>query len=677
MLVVGIDVGGTHTDLYSIDDSSNDIRSAKAFTTPEDLTQGVLNSLAESNIDPADIDHFLHSSTTATNALIERTYPKTALITTEGFRDTIEIGHFHREHLYDPYQTKPEPLVPRRYRYTVPERVNADGEVTEELDEPAVADLAQKLADEGIETAAIGFNNSYVNSENEQRARELLQEHNEDLYVSISSEVSAKLGSVERFNTAIVNAALAPLLTDYYRRLEDCLIDAGFDGGLFIVKSSGGVMNVEAAKDQAETVVLSGPAAGARGAGFVGEALGQSNVIGMDMGGTSADISIIEEGEPLITTEYELWFDTRLTVPMIDVSTIGSGGGSIAWIDEGGSLRVGPQSAGADPGPACYPDGGDEPTITDANLLLGRLNADTYLSGDISLDEASSRSAMGSIANEFDFDKTEMAEAIIRIANENMAAAIREVTIERGRDPRDFVLVGFGGNGPMQSVDVAKSLSIPQVVIPSHPGVLSAMAETMMDIQYETEQTFYSPVASLHLGDLNGKYEQLEEQALESFEQENVDPQEVNFNRIAEMRYVGQTYEVDVPIPKGELEDEDIRTVAERFHENHETEYGVANEDFDIAFVNLRVQATAEYSDTSIPFFPVESEGAAPVSETRNVYINGSWDEKNIYKRTDLNPGHTIHGPAVVEEDLSTTLIDGNMTANVDEHRNIIVNIDS
>ncbi|PGF14170.1 hydantoinase [Natrinema sp. CBA1119] len=672
MSTIAVDVGGTHTDLYGWLSSENKTVQEKVPTTAGDPTEGVMNALQAANVDLTSVDTFMHGSTIATNAVIEGEYSATPFITTDGFRDLIEIGRYHREELYNPYQSKPEPLTSRRHRFTVPERIDEAGEITEPLDEQAVYDLAEQLHQNEVRSVAIGFVNSYVNPEHEQRVKEILEDTVDEIYVAISSEVSGKLGSVARFNSTIMNAALEPVMAGYLDTLDRKLTDEGFGGSFYVIRSDGGVAGTEKAKRQAESTILSGPAAGVKGSQAIGEAVDQPNVIGMDMGGTSTDISLIEDGEPLITTEYEVKFDIPLVKPMLDVTTIGSGGGSIAWIDDGGSLRVGPQSAGADPGPVCYDRGGTEPTITDVHLVLGRLDPETFLGGKRTLNEDAAYSAIEKLADQLGMDVLEAAEGILEIANENTAAAVRETTIERGQDPRDYYLIGFGGCGPMHAAEVAESLDVSSVVVPSASGVLSAVGGTMMDIRHNDDKTFYTPAEGVTPAELAAEFQELEEDIQSLFKEEGVDPAAVDVERVAEMRYVGQTYEVDVPVSDEDLSADSIDHLSEEFHERHEQEYGIASDEFPVTFVNLRAVGSKETASQEFRS-PSITDTETADGDTRKVYFDSEWHETSIYPRATLDQEMEIEGPAIVEGDHSTITLNPSMNASVDEHENVII----
>jgi len=672
MLTLAVDVGGTHTDLYGWNPVSSEKYSAKVPTTPNDLTEGVLNAISTAGVALKDVDRFMHSSTTTTNAVIEGTFPRTPFITTEGFRDQIEIGRYHREELYDPYQQKPDPLASRRDRYTVPERLDAQGTVIEELDERAVRNIATTLEAQGVRNVAVGFINSYQNPVHERRVKEILLEELDDLYVALSAETTRKLGTIPRFNTAIMNAALQPIISDYLDSLHTDLRAEGFEGVFNVIRSDGGVGTLDAIKQHAEATILSGPAAGVKGCEAVGHAVDESNVIGMDMGGTSTDVSLIDAGEPLVTTEYEIKFDIPIARPMLDVTTIGSGGGSIAWIDDGGSLRVGPRSAGADPGPVCYDYGGTSPTVTDANLVLGRLDPAKFLGGTQELNVQAAEASIEELASELGLSPLQTAEGIIRIANENMAAAVRETTIGRGRDPRDYILVGFGGCGPMHASAVGDTLGIPTVVIPLESGVLSATGATIMKTKHSEDITVYEKTGAIDADSLTDQFESLEDSVLENFRSQGIPAKDVELNRISEMRYAGQTYEVDVPTPSRDLTQSDIEMLKEAFHERHETEYGVSTSDFEVSFVNLRVTGIEKRTADELPQVS-HAEHQSSIHDTKDVYFQGAWRETDVYYREGLTSGTTITGPAMIEGNESTITLNPSMDGTLDEYGNLII----
>jgi N-methylhydantoinase A len=491
---IGIDVGGTFTDLFAVNEQGRETRTAKVLSTKHRLVESVLGALKQTGIKPGEVAEIVHGSTTATNALIERSFPTAAMITTEGFRDTIEIGRQRRERLYDPYQVKERPLIPRRLRFALNERMSAQGEIVRPLDEKAARGVIGQALAQGAETIAVCFINAYVDGRHERQVRELIQEIAPKVRVAISSETRPQFRELGRFMTTVVRAVLLPVMAGYLQDLEQELAKWGFKGSLLIIKSNGGVMGVASAIERPEELIESGPAGGVAYASALSRSTREAaKVIHTDMGGTSFDVAVVEDGEGLITNSYELRWEMPIITPMLDIRSIGAGGGSIAWIDEGGSLRVGPRSAGSDPGPACYGKGAKDATVTDANLLLGRL--EPTLGGKMVLDREAAHRAVAEIGKYVGLEPIAAAEGIVSICTENMAQAIRLALAERGRDPRDFALASSGGAGAMHACWIARSLGIPTVIVPAYAGVASAYGATRMDLRHDLERFFYSPVA--------------------------------------------------------------------------------------------------------------------------------------------------------------------------------------
>ncbi|MEN9726576.1 MAG: hypothetical protein RL434_942, partial [Pseudomonadota bacterium] len=499
---VGIDVGGTFTDLFAWNEADGRQVSSKVLTTRPDRSLGVLNALEAAGIACAGISYLMHGTTTATNALLERNYPDPAMVTTEGFRDTIEIGRQHREFLYDPYQVKPRPIIKRRYRYTINERTNVAGETVRELNEADAREIARKIKAHGIKSVAVAFINSYKNGAHECAMRDIIQQEAPGTAVVLSHETRPVFREHGRFTTTAIRAAMIPVMEDYFERLENALKSRGFKGSLLILKSSGGITGVDYARQHPEELIESGPAGGVAYAAYLSKLLGQfPNIIHTDVGGTSFDVSIVENGKGLITRDHEIEWEIPCIVPMLDIHSVGAGGGSIGWMDEGGSLRAGPRSAGSSPGPVCYGLGGTEPAITDANLLLGRI--EPTLGGKMQLDKAGAEAAMERLAAQIGLSTIETADGLIRIACENMAQAVKKVLVSRGRDPRDFILASFGGAGAMHACFVAESMNIPKVIMPIHAGVASAFGATAMDLRQDLEAFYFSPVADADLDTVN------------------------------------------------------------------------------------------------------------------------------------------------------------------------------
>jgi N-methylhydantoinase A len=669
---VGIDVGGTFTDLFAWEEETGQSVTAKVLTTKYDRALGVLHAIEQAKLPLSQIATLIHGSTTATNALIERSFPPAAMITTEGFRDTIEIGRQRRERLYDPYQSKPRPIIPRRYRFTVPGRMSAQGEELAPLDEESVRRVADRIAELELGSVAVAFINAYANATHEERVGEILRQRLPQAYIALSSDTRPKFRELGRFTTTAIRAVLLPVMSVYFTRLESTLRERGFTGSLSIIKSNGGMMGVELAKQRPEELIESGPAGGVAYASYLSGRTGFPRVIHTDMGGTSFDASIVEDGHGLITHEYELEWEVPVITPMLDIRSVGAGGGSIAWIDAGGSLRVGPQSAGADPGPACYSRGGTEATVTDANLLLGRL--EPTLGGKFPLDRAAAEVAVERVAQQVNLDVLRAAEGIIQITCENMAQAIKMVLIDRGRDPRDFVLVSFGGAGPMHACFIARALSIPQVVVPAYAGVASAFGATAMDVRHDLEAFFYAPVEGTDLGRLNSLYAQLEEQGRQLLAQEATPQGQVSVSRGAQMRYVGQSYEVETPVPDGQLMAASLPQIVQNFHHEHEREYGVASEQFVPAFVSLGVTVIGQ--NEKPPIVQVNTAiGKDPRKGERRVYFAGHWLPTPVYDGESLTQGFTLRGPAIVEYAHACAVLPPDTTAVVDGLDNLVISV--
>lgn len=667
---VGVDVGGTFTDLFGWNAESDRRVTAKVLTTRSDRSLGVLRAIDEAGIPFEEISQLVHGTTTATNSVLERSYPDAAMVTTEGFRDTIEIGRQHREHLYDPYQTKPRPIVKRRFRFPIAERMSRSGQVVRPLDEEQAHAVARRIAAAGLQSVAVAFINSYGNGAHERRMREILREHAPGVFVVLSSETRPVFREHGRFVTTAIRAAIMPVMVDYLDRLTEGLAKKGFKGGLLILKSSGGVMGVGLAKDRPEELLESGPAGGVAYAAHLCKTAGFSKVVHTDMGGTSFDASIVEDGEGLLTRSYELEWEVPLITPMLDIHSVGAGGGSIGWLDPGGSLRVGPRSAGSEPGPACYGRGGTEPTITDANLLLGRL--EPSLGQKFELDPDAAERAVSQLASRIGLSVLETAEGMIRITCENMARAVSGVVLARGRDPRDFVLASFGGAGPMHAAFVAGAMNIPQLIVPTYAGVASAFGATAMDLRHDVETFLYAPTGQVELERLNEGYSELERRARSLLAQDGVDERAMEFVRTAQMRYVGQTYEVETPIPSGVLDAEALRRITGDFHRQHALEYGVSSDVFEPAFVSLGVTGIGRMPEPP-PAEPRARREGDGRKGGRKVYFDGRWLDTPVYSGEELPAGQRIPGPAIIEYPDTCAVIPPGSSAEVDAHDNLVV----
>ena len=669
---VGIDVGGTFTDLFAWEEESRRELSAKVLTTTADRSIGVLNAIKDAGIVPSEISHLMHGTTTATNALIQRSYPKVAMITTEGFRDTIEIGRQHRAHLYDPYQTKPKPIIKRRYRYTLPERIDVNGAVYRPLVREQAIEIAEKIKQNDIKSVAIAFINAYVSDRHEQEMRSIIEEYCPDVYAVTSADTRPVFREHGRFTTTAIRAALIPVMEDYFDRLESGLKSVGFVGSLLVLKSSGGITGVDYAKQHPEELIESGPAGGVAYAVYLSRLLGDCpNIVHTDVGGTSFDVSIVENSKGLVTRDHEIEWEVPVIVPMLDIHSVGAGGGSIGWVDEGGSLRVGPQSAGATPGPVCYGSGGTEPTITDANLLLGRI--EPSLGGKMNLDKAAAEQAMERLAEKFGLSTLETAAGMIRIGCENMAQAVKKVLVARGRDPRDFILASFGGAGAMHACFVADSMNIPRIIVPREAGVASAFGATAMDLRQDLEAFYYSPVKDADFDEVNRIYSRLEQQATDLLRKDGVASADIEITRSAQMRYVGQTYEVETPIPGTDLSKSDMPGIIDTFHKQHEMEYGVSSDVFAPSIVSFGVTATGKTTPPPASIFSSSSKNA--VKDNRMVYFDGEWRDSNVYDGHALKAATAIDGPCIVEYEHACAVLPPNAAAVVDQYGNLIIDL--
>ncbi len=675
---LGVDVGGTFTDLALYDTETNQLEFAKTPSTPVNQALGVAAGIRElmerHAVSPDRIDFFIHGTTVATNTLLERTGAKTALVVTAGFRDILQIGRQDRPDLYDWRIRRPDPLVPRHLRFEAQERVVHTGDVLKPMETGTLDDIVERVKNSGVDAVAVCLLHSYANPAHEQAIGDAIRRELPGIPVSLSYEILPEFKEYERMSTTTINAYVAPVMERYLRRLEESVTGAGLNSDLYIMQSNGGTMGVETAIERPVHTILSGPAAGVIGAVAIAQQAGESNSISIDMGGTSFDVSLSYRGEVRRTQESEL---ERLPVkvPMVDIHTLGAGGGSIAWIDPGGALRVGPQSAGAEPGPACYGNGGAEATVTDANLVLGRLGATSLLGGTMTLDEELARSVISErIAKPLGLSVEEAAEGIVQVVNASMVKGIRVVSVSKGYDPREFCLVAFGGAGPVHASELAVEMDIPTVLVPVAPGVTSALGLLMADLRHDFAQTVLRPGSELSPTEITSWYEQLEIQALEQMSREGVMPDDVSLIRAADARYVGQGYELEVIVGPGKLEQGDVEQMVERFHDAHVRNYGYASHNNPVEVVNLKVTALASMPR---PDLLSDSQGGGDPSRARigerNVYFRNERKATRIYDRSGLLPGDAIEGPAIVEQLDSTTVVWEGQTATVDNFLNLVI----
>ena len=650
---VAVDVGGTFTDVVLIADGT--LTTKKVPTTERDQSEGVLSGIEaacdEAGINPAAIGQFRHAMTVATNALLEGDGTRTALVTTEGFGDVLEIGRQDRPALYDHTARKPEPLVPADRRFEVDERATTNG-IERGIDDDTLEGIVSDIEATDAESVAISFLHAYTHPENERRVADALRERT-DATVVASHETLAVFREYERTATTVADAYITPVIDRYLRRLETEAKESGLPVPR-VMQSNGGIADAATVRDNAVTTALSGPAAGVVGASLF-ELPAHEGIVTFDMGGTSSDVSLIRDGAIEETTEANVG-DHPVQVPMVDIETVGAGGGSIAWVDAGGALRVGPRSAGSDPGPACYARGGEEPTVTDANLVLGYLAGDTELGGSLTLDGGAAEDVLSGLATEAKLDDVvDAARGVYRVANATMARTIRSVTVERGHDPREFALVAFGGAGPMHAAALAERLDIGTVVVPRANGVLSALGLLAADEQHDTARTYKTALADADTEAIEAVYATLTDRVLG----ETTTPEAATVQRRADLRYSGQSHELTVEAP----DPFDAETVAERFGAVHERARGYRLDSEPLEVVTLRVTATVEGTSPDI-----SHEGSRNAQTgTREAYFEGNARETAVYDREALSVGQALTGPAILEGGESTVVLPPAWTASVDE----------
>lgn len=671
---VGIDVGGTFTDGIVYNEETREMKVIKVPSTPRNPEEGILNSVTQSGIPVSDISFFSHGSTVATNALITRNYPKTGAVFTKGFRDVHEIRRSDKPDIWDIYKDVAPPYVPRRDRLEVEERVDYAGNILTPLNQGEARRVAEIFKKRGMKAVAVCFINSYINPDHESEMKRILEEELPEVFICTSSETVSEIFEHERFSTAIQNACLGPVLKGYLERLEHKLRELGYSGDVLVLHSGGGVMTAAMAGDFAARVALSGPCAGASAMKYVAELCGYPSAVGLDMGGTSADISFMFEHD--LRTRYESYveFGYPIIFPSIEVISIGAGGGSIAWIDEGGSLRNGPQSAGADPGPACYLSGGTEPTNTDANLLLGRLGEE-LIGGAIRLNkEAATKAIQERIADRLGLDPIRAAMNIIRVANANMCDALRLVSIERGYDPRELALVAFGGAGPLHAAFLAQEVHIPTVIIPPYPGITSAMGCLIVPVRHDLAKNILVEAQKANLAGLEKELQAMEEEAHRRLEAEGIPLEKREIKRYLDMRYLGQWRSLAIACPSPV---ESLEVLTERFHQEHEREFAFMDKVKSIEIYGLRVVAIGDMIRPELPKGTVRGRLEDAWKGVRPVYFEATQDfiEANLYDRHRIPAGSVLKGPAIVDQVDTTTIIPPGLTARVDETLNILIDI--
>jgi N-methylhydantoinase A len=670
---VGIDVGGTNTDLLLMDTGSGEFTVAKVPTTPSDQSIGVLDGLREGGQTLSELAAIVHGTTIATNAVLERKGARVGLITTRGFRDVLELGRRTRPTNYGLLGTF-EALIDREFRVEISERLDARGRVVTPLDEDELRDGLAHLIASGAEAVVIHFLHSYANPVHEERAFEIAREVWPNDYITVSAQVLREVREFERGSTAAVNAYVQPVLSRYLGALSTRLRDGHFPHPLMIMQGNGGTMSAEVAARQPVQTVMSGPAAGAIAAARIGQQSGYANLIACDMGGTSFDVSVILGGKPAVSAEKDIAYGVPVRVPMVDIHTIGAGGGSIARVDAGGILRVGPESAGADPGPVCYGRGGTQPTVTDANLMLGRVDPGGFagLSSTGGLDAV--REALGrEIGVPLGMDAEQAASAILAVAVNQLASAIRLVSIEKGHDPRDFALFAFGGAGPLHAVTLARELSIPTVLVPRFPGITSALGCVLADLRHDYVHTVLRPLAQVQGQDADAIFAGQAAQGRETLKQERVPVDQVDVVHEADLLYRGQSHVFRVSVESPGFDAEDVAAaLSERYRERFE----IVLEDMTPVLANLRTTVIGRRPDPDLARFGAHSAEAAGPDRRRAAYFDSGNMDTPVWRREQLSPDSVVDGPAIIEQSDTTVVIDPGARARVDALGNLIINVD-
>jgi len=679
---ISIDVGGTFTDVILVDEQKGSFFYTKTPTTHHDLTQGVLNGIEEivrlAGTSMKKVDYLIHGTTIGTNAIVEGKGARVGLITTAGFEDVLEIRRVARpkEAAFDFGADNPPPLVPRYLRKGVTERINKDGNVLVPLDEDSVLKVIGMFKRQRVEAVVIALLFSFINPRHERRVAELCRESLPGIPVSLSSEICPEFREYERTCTTVMNGYLGPVIEKYMDNLLGRLKERYGDVTLHIMQSNGGTMTAEIAKTHSAHLINSGPAGGAIAAAFISRLTGNEMAVGADMGGTTFDISIIDKHLPKTTT----WGGVTnypIKLPMVDLKTIGAGGGSIAWVDEGGALHVGPQSAGSSPGPACYGWGGTLPTVSDANLVLGRLNPDYFLGGKLPLYPALARKAIQDhVAEKMGLTVEEAALGIIRIVNANMAKGISGNSVEKGYDLREFALVAMGGAAALHAAALAMELNMARVIAPTLCGNFSAVGLAVADIQHDYVRTFARKESHLVPGELLNVFLEMEEEGRKQLLEERVSKERIEIAWSADLRYEGQSWELNVPVQRTDTMDRAVlRSIAGTFHQLHRQVYSFSEPNGVVEFVNLRVRAMGKNPALALPreTAPVRPGNPQPKGK-RNVYFEQvGWQEIPIFERDAFAVGSRIPGPCIVEEQISTTLIPAGFAGTIDEFRNIII----
>jgi len=674
---IAVDIGGTFTDLVAVDDQGRIYRS-KSLTTPDDLARGIHDCLQGANIEVAGASFFVHGSTITINAVLERKGARTGLITTKGFRDVYEIGRGNRPEGYNLFFKRPVPLVPRDLRLEVDERLYATGEVLQRLKEDSATVAIDTLRAAGVESVAVCLLHAYANAEHERRLGDLLRAQFSECYVSLSHEILREFREYERTSTTVLNSYVGPIVRGYLVSLEGMLDGSGFRGTFRVMQSNGGVMSAETAKKMPVSMMESGPVAGVIAAARLGETLGCPHIISFDMGGTTAKSSLIKDFHPEVTSSYYVGGYVSghpMMLPVVDIVEVGNGGGSIAWIDAAGGLKVGPHSAGAAPGPACYGNGGTEPTVTDANLIAGRIDPEYFLGSGIRLQrDRAVQTITEKIGKPLGMSLEEAALGILTIANFNMSLSVRAVSVEKGYDPRDCVLVPSGGGGALHAMAIARELSVPRVIIPPMPAHFSALGMLVADLKHDYVQTFVRELAETNGMEISDAFSLLEKSATDTLREEGAKPEQILLRRFLDMRYRGQEYTLPVPITEDLRSLTDFSAIRSRFDQLHQEHYGHSAPKEPVMMVNLRLSALGR-SENSLPLVSLSREDDRGTRGRRPVIFESKPVECPIYLRSGFKSGDKLEGPAVIEEVGATILVYPGDKLQVNEFGHLVIDV--
>lgn len=685
---IGVDIGGAFTDLYALNEETGEFKWVKVESTPPDYSKGVLDALRKSGIKLTEAGQIVHGQTVVINTIIERSGAKVGLVTTKGFRDVIEIQRANRRDMFNLRYRKPEPLVPRYLRLEVEERVMYDGTILKPLNEEEARQVVRRLFEEGVESFVVAFINSYANPSHEKKMRGIIEDvgrelNRERVFITLSSEITREWREYERHSTAVLNAYVLPKTYNYLTQLENAFERMGFKGPFYVMLSNAGVAVSSYVKRYPIKAIEGGPIAGVVGGVALASLIGERNVIVLDGGSTTTKASLVKDLTPRITTDYFVERDRfrpgyPVKVPTVEVVEVGNGGTSIAWIDEVGNLRVGPEAAGSYPGPACYGRGGDEPTLTDAYVVVGYLNQRALLGGELPISLDLAKKALSKIASFYDITVEEAAHAVIRIANFQAAQAIRLVSVQRGYDPREFALIAHGGSGPMFAPFIAEDLNIPKIVIPAVPaGVFNAWGMLTADLRHDV---VYTEIVKLD-GDakvakkINEIYRRLEDDIVRQYKSEGIDPSAVVLARFADARYYGQEHTIKVSVPGGEIGEREVSEIVRRFHERHRREYGFTLESNPVELVNFHVVGLVRTKKPTLPP-PLEATSLdKALLEEREVYYGGGrgFLSTPVYEKTLFPLETKVEGPLIIEEKTSTIIVPHGFAAYRDRYGNVIV----